>query len=128
LTSATPPRTNKRILIADDQPVGRELLRTILESVGYEVSEAADGVEALALARSFEPDLILLDIHMPLRDGISVVRELRADPRFASVPVIAVTATAMKGDRQKGLEAGFSEYMTKPVPIATLRQMIERFL
>ena len=65
---------------------------------------------------------------MPLRDGISVVRELRADPRFASVPVIAVTATAMKGDRQKGLEAGFSEYMTKPVPIATLRQMIERFL
>jgi two-component system cell cycle response regulator DivK len=108
--------------------VGRELLRTILESVGYEVSEAADGVEALALARSFEPDLILLDIHMPLRDGISVVRELRADPRFASVPVIAVTATAMKGDRQKGLEAGFSEYMTKPVPIATLRQMIERFL
>jgi two-component system cell cycle response regulator DivK len=119
---------NKRILIADDQPVGRELLRTILESVGYEVSEAADGVEALALARSFEPDLILLDIHMPLRDGISVVRELRADPRFASVPVIAVTATAMKGDRQKGLEAGFSEYMTKPVPIATLRQMIERFL
>ena len=128
MTSATPPRTNKRILIADDQPVGRELLRTILESVGYEVSEAADGVEALALARSFEPDLILLDIHMPLRDGISVVRELRADPRFASVPVIAVTATAMKGDRQKGLEAGFSEYMTKPVPIATLRQMIERFL
>lgn len=108
--------------------MGRELLRTILESVGYEVSEAADGVEALALARSFEPDLILLDIHMPLRDGISVVRELRADPRFASVPVIAVTATAMKGDRQKGLEAGFSEYMTKPVPIATLRQMIERFL
>lgn len=118
----------KRILIADDQPVGRELLRTVLECAGCEVVEAVNGDEALAMALAVAPDLIVLDIHMPGRDGISVVSELRRDPRFAATPVIAVTATAMKGDRQKGLDAGFSEYLTKPVPIATLRQIIERFL
>jgi CheY-like chemotaxis protein len=125
---APSPRPVKRILIADDQAVGRELLRTIFESCGYEVSEARDGDEALAQASSHPPDLILLDIHMPARDGISVVAELRQDPRFASTPVIAVTATAMKGDRQKGLDAGFTEYLTKPVSIAALRELIARFL
>jgi two-component system, cell cycle response regulator DivK len=118
----------KRILIADDQPVGRELLRAVLESGGYEVIEAADGDQAIEVAKSRTPDLILLDIHMPGRDGLSVVVELRRDPCFASTPMIAVTATAMKGDRQKGLDAGFSEYLTKPVSIAALRQVIARFL
>jgi CheY-like chemotaxis protein len=118
----------KRILIADDQPVGRELLRTVLEPCGYEILEAADGQAALETAAAALPDLILLDIHMPHRDGVSVVTELRRDPRFASTPVIAVTATAMKGDRQKGLDAGFTEYLTKPISIAGLRQMIARFL
>jgi CheY-like chemotaxis protein len=128
LPCAQQPRTVKRILIADDQPVGRELLRTVLESSGYEIVEAEDGDQALAQALSSTPDLILLDIHMPGRDGISVVTELRQDRRFASTPVIAVTATAMKGDRQKGLDAGFSEYLTKPVSIAMLRQIIARYL
>jgi CheY-like chemotaxis protein len=118
----------KRILIADDQPDGRELLRTVLESSGYEVTEAAEGDESVEIAKSSVPELIPLDIHMPGRDGLSVVTELRRDPRFATTPVIAVTATAMKGDRQKGLDAGFSEYLTKPVSIVTLRQIIARFL
>jgi CheY-like chemotaxis protein len=118
----------KRILIADDQPFGREFLRTVLESSGYEVSEAADGAEALEKALSTSPDLVLLDIHMPSRDGLSVVKELRNDPRFAFTPIIAVTATAMKGDQEKGLEAGFTEYLTKPVSIVTLRQTVARFL
>jgi CheY-like chemotaxis protein len=118
----------KRVLIADDQPVGRELLRAALESVGYEVVEAADGEDALAKAYATDPDLILLDIHMPLRDGISVVRELRGDPRFRSRPIFAVTATAMKGDQQKGIEAGFTEYLTKPISLVALRQIVARFL
>lgn len=118
----------KRILVADDQPVGRELIRTILESSGYEVIEAADGDQALEEAVSRLPDLILLDLHMPRRDGFSVVSELRRDPRFARTPIVAVTATAMKGSRQQGLEAGFTEYLTKPVPIETLRQLIARLL
>ena len=116
------------MLVADDQPVGRELIRAVLESSGYEVVEAADGEEALGVALSRLPDLILLDIQMPLRDGISVVTELRSDPRFESTPVIAVTATAMKGDMQKGMEAGFTDYLTKPVSIERLRQLIARFL
>jgi CheY-like chemotaxis protein len=65
---------------------------------------------------------------MPSRDGLSVVKELRNDPRFACTPIIAVTATAMKGDQEKGLEAGFTEYLTKPVSIVTLRQTVARFL
>jgi len=122
------PGLKKCILVADDQPVGRELIRAVLESSGYEVVEAADGEEALAVALSRVPDLILLDVQMPLRDGLNVVAELRRDPRFASTPVIAVTATAMKGDMQKGMEAGFTDYLTKPVSIERLRQITSRFL
>jgi CheY-like chemotaxis protein len=118
----------KRLLIADDQPGGRELLRTALESVGYEVVEAVDGDDAIRQAMTSAPDLILLDIHMPGQDGLSVVRQLRSDPRFQFIPILAVTATAMKGDRQKGLEAGFTEYLTKPISLAALRQIIARLL
>jgi CheY-like chemotaxis protein len=115
-------------LIADDQPVGREFIRTALESAGYEVIEAENGQEALQKTYEFSPDLILLDIHMPLRDGISVVAELRTSPRFALTPVIAVTATAMSGDRLRGIEAGFTDYVTKPVSLITLRQIVARFI
>jgi len=122
------PLPRKCVLVADDQPVGRELIRAVLESSGYEVVEAGDGEEALAVALSKLPDLILLDIQMPLLDGLGVVAELRRDRRFAATPVIAVTATAMKGDMQKGINAGFTDYLTKPVSIEKLRQMISRFL
>jgi CheY-like chemotaxis protein len=99
-----------------------------LESCGYDVIEAADGQEAFDLAVSAMPDLILLDLHMPVRDGFSVVKDLRRDPRFFHTPIIAVTATAMKGSRQEGLEAGFTDYLTKPVPVATLRNLVARLL
>jgi CheY-like chemotaxis protein len=118
----------KRILIADDLPLGREFARTALQAIGYEVIEAEDGEQALAKALEFVPDLILLDIHMPFRDGLSVVSELRLDPRFARTPILAITATAMKGDRTKGIEAGFTDYVTKPVPLSTLRQIVARYL
>jgi CheY-like chemotaxis protein len=127
-TAAPPTLPRKRILVADDQPVGRELIRAVLESGGYDVLEAGDGEEALNIAISTLPDLILLDIQMPVLDGMGVVAELRRDPRFASTPVIAVTATAMKGDLQKGMDAGFTDYLTKPVSIDRLRQIIARFL
>src|ERR1700733_9315304 len=106
-----PSSAKKRILIADDEPAGREFSRTVLEYSGFEVFEAGDGEEALTSALSSRPDLILLDIQMPLRDGLSVVAELRRNPRFASIPIIAVTATAMKGDQEIGLRAGFTEYL-----------------
>jgi CheY-like chemotaxis protein len=118
----------KRILIVDDTASSRELLRTVLENQGYQVSEAADGDDALEKARSEGPDLILLDLQMPVRNGYEVLDELRRDPRFASVPVVAVTASAMQGDREKALAAGFNGYLTKPLPLNNLRSEIQRLL
>ncbi len=91
----------KRILIADDKATSRELLRTVLERQGYLVTEAADGGEALEKAKADTLDLILLDLQMPVRTGYEVLGELRQDPRYAGLPVIALTASAMPGDREK---------------------------
>jgi CheY-like chemotaxis protein len=118
----------KRILIADDRPPSRELIREILEMAGYEVVEAADGAEALEMARRLSPDLILLDIEMPALSGFRVVEELRKDARFAATPVVALTAGAMQGDREKALQAGFTGYISKPVRLAALRAEMARLL
>jgi CheY-like chemotaxis protein len=112
----------KQILIADDKASGRELIRTIMENSGYTVIEAANGSEALEHARASQPDLIVLDLHMPGLDGFSLVAELRRDARFASTPIIALTACAMVGDQERAKAAGFSTYVTKPVSILALRQ------
>lgn len=114
----------KRILVADDNPVSRELIREILEADDYEVIEAGDGREALEKLREFSPDLALLDIQMPILDGIALIRELRADARFANLPVAAITAYAMQGDREKALSLGFSTYITKPIDIPAFRAQV----
>src|ERR1051326_8701414 len=101
----------KRILIVDDKATSRELLRTVLEKQGYAISEAANGEEALEKTRSEAPDLILLDLQMPLRNGYEVLAELRQTPAYAKLPVIALTASAMQGDREKALAAGFTGYL-----------------
>jgi CheY-like chemotaxis protein len=118
----------KRILIVEDKASSRELLRTVLENQGFVVTEAADGEGALQKARAELPDLILLDLHMPVRGGYEVLKELRQEPRFASVPIVAVTASAMQGDREKAIAAGFNAYLTKPVPLNSLRTEIQRLL
>jgi len=118
----------KRILIVEDKASSRELLRTVLQSQGYVVTEAADGEEALHKARREVPDLILLDLQMPVRNGYQVLEELRQDPRFASIPIVAVTASAMQGDREKALAAGFDGYLTKPLPLNSLRSEMQRLL
>jgi len=118
----------KRILIADDNDASRELLKEVLETSGYEVIEAADGVEALNGARQQAPDLVLVDIQMPRMDGYEVLRQLRAEPQSAKLQVIALTAFAMQGDRERALEAGFDGYITKPVEIAALREHIRKLL
>jgi len=118
----------KRILIADDKASSRELLRTVLEHQGYAVIEAANGDEALLKARAAAPDLILLDLQMPIRSGYDVIRELRGEVQFRAVPIIAVTASAMQGDREKALAAGFNGYLTKPLPLSNLRSEIQRLL
>jgi len=96
--------------------------------LGYQVVAACDGGEALDKIEETEPELILLDIQMPVLDGLAVVHRLREHPRFCSCPIIAVTASAMRGDRDQTLRAGFDGYLSKPVDMATLRTEIERHL
>lgn len=118
----------KRILIADDKESSRELIRTVLERSGYQVEEAADGREALSKARSSPPDLVVLDLHMPQLDGFAVLEQLRREPRFHRLPIVALTASAMQGDRDKALLAGFTSYITKPVTLSVLRAEVTRLL
>jgi CheY-like chemotaxis protein len=118
----------KRVLIADDKAEGRELVRMILENAGYEVFEAHDGLHVLQQARQVHPDLVILDLHMPGLDGFGAVAALRREAEFASIPVLALTASAMMGDRERALTAGFTGYVTKPIRLAALRAEVERLL
>jgi two-component system, cell cycle response regulator DivK len=118
----------KRILIVDDKATSREFLRTVLEKYGYAIIEASDGGEAIEKARIENPALILLDLQMPVRTGYEVLDELRQDPRYSELPIIALTASAMQGDRERALAAGFTAYLTKPVALAHLRDEIQRLL
>lgn len=118
----------KRILVVDDKATSRELLRTVLEKDGYIVVEAADGLEAIQKSHAEKPALILLDLQLPVRSGYEVLNELRCDPQFAALPIIALTASAMQGDQEKALAAGFTAYLTKPVALTSLRVEIKRIL
>ena len=118
----------KKILVADDKASSRELIRVVLEHSGYQVEEAADGREALDCALKQDPDLVLLDLQMPQLDGFAVVAELRKDQRFEKRPIVALTAYAMQGDREKALGAGFTSYVTKPVNLAELRRHVAELL
>jgi len=116
----------KKVLVADDRAVSRELVRSVLESCGYEVYEAADGGEAIEQARRIRPDVIILDLQMPRLDGFGVILELRRDPTFDHTPVMALTASAMTGDRERALATGFSGYVAKPIRVAALRSEVDR--
>jgi len=118
----------KTILIADDKPTGRELLRAVLESEGHEVLEAVDGQDALEQARHNHPDFIVLDLHMPKLTGIEVIAELRRQPEFDSTPIVALTASAMNGDRELAMAAGFTGYITKPIRMSDLRSQLALLL
>lgn len=118
----------KKILVADDKATGRELVRTALEHSGYEVYEASHGAEALEQARQIQPDLIILDLHMPVLDGFGTIEELRRDANFTFTPVVALTASAMAGDRERAIAAGFTGYLSKPIQLSLLRAEVERLL
>lgn len=121
-------RTTPLVLIADDRASSRELLRLVLERAGYAVAEAEDGQEAVDRARELNPDLILLDLQMPRLDGYGVLAELRREERFAALPILALTASAMRGDREKILGAGFTDYLAKPAGPELLRETVARLL
>ena len=113
-----------QVLVADDNPVSRELIREVLDSLDVVILEASHGQEALDQIATHKPDLALLDIQMPLMDGFTVVRRVRQDPRLAHVRLVALTAYAMQGDRQRALAAGFDDYITKPIDGAALRMQV----
>jgi signal transduction histidine kinase/ActR/RegA family two-component response regulator len=117
-----------RILIAEDNAANILTLGDYLESHGYEISIAHDGAEALEKAESLKPDIILMDIQMPTMNGLEAMTHLRANPRFSTTPIIALTALAMPGDRERCLQAGASEYMSKPVSLKSLLKTIETLI
>lgn len=122
------PAVRGKILIAEDHEVTILATRDYLETRGYQVFIARDGREALSKAEEVFPDIILMDVQMPQLNGLEATRRLRADPRFATLPIIALTAFAMPGDRENCLEAGMNEYLSKPVKLKELEKMIEEFL
>lgn len=121
-------KVREKILIAEDNETNVIATRDYLESRGFQVFIAHDGKEVLSKAEEISPDIILMDIQMPEINGIDVTRRLRADPRFATLPIIALTAFAMSGDRERCLEAGMDEYLSKPARLKELAQLIERLL
>ena len=117
-----------RILLVEDNEPSRDMLSRRLKRRGYDVSTAVDGQEALDVARRELPDLILMDMSLPVIDGWTAVRELRADPATARIPVIALTAHAMAGDRERSFEAGCDDHETKPVELPRLLTKIELWI
>ena len=117
-----------KILLVEVNEMNRDMLARRLEKRGYAVVIAVDGQSGVALARAKKPDLILMDMSLPIIDGWEASRQLKADPAVAAIPIIALTAHAMAEDREKALAAGCNEYETKPVDLASLLAKIEALL
>lgn len=118
-----------RILVVEDNDMNMQLVEFLLEEKGYTIVKATSGEEALSLARGGDaPDLILMDIHLPGIDGLSVVRAMKEDARTARVPILALTAHAMRGDKDRFLEAGCDGYISKPIDVKTFLSSIEQYL
>jgi CheY-like chemotaxis protein len=117
-----------KVLIAEDNAANRELFRELLEARGYSVIEACNGQEALQILNQTQPDILLLDIGMPVLDGFAVAKEVRANPKLVGLPILGVTAYAMQGDRERILNSGFDGYLSKPVDAKLLATELERLL
>jgi two-component system cell cycle response regulator DivK len=121
-------RARKRVLIVEDNDLNMKLFNDLLEAHGYFTLQTKDGVEALRLARQHRPDLILMDIQLPEVSGLEVTKWLKEDDDLRSIPVIAVTAFAMKGDEEKIRNGGCEAYIAKPISVAGFMRTIERLL
>lgn len=117
-----------RILLVEDNPLNRDMLSRRLLRAGYELLVAEDGPQGLAMIQSERPDLVLMDMSLPGIDGWECTRRVKADPQLAAIPIVALTAHAMVGDRQRCLEAGCDAYDTKPIDFKRLRDTIEGLL
>jgi two-component system, cell cycle response regulator DivK len=119
---------SKVILVIEDQEDNRRILRDLLTSVGYELIEALTGQEGVTMAETHRPDLILMDIQLPVLDGYEATRRIRANPALGSIPIIAVTSFALSGDDIKAYEAGCNGYVTKPYSPRQLLTKIREYL
>jgi two-component system cell cycle response regulator DivK len=119
---------NEKILIVEDNPRNLRLLTMTLRGKGYNLLQATDGEEALALAVEARPDLIIMDIQLPKLDGLEVMRRLRVTPEFSQTPIVALTAYAMKGDREKAIAAGCDTYVLKPINTRQLPGLVAEML
>lgn len=123
--------TDRRILVVEDNDMNMQLVEFLLEEGGYAIVKATSGEEALAITRDDgapAPDLILMDIHLPGMDGLSVVRAMKEDARTRRIPILALTAHAMRGDKDRFLEAGCDGYISKPIDVKTFLSSIETYL
>ena len=116
-----------QILVVEDNEKSMKLVRDVLLATGYRTLEATTGGQAIRLATAHAPDLVLMDIQLPDIGGVEALSRLRADERTASVPVVALTAQAMEGDRERVLAAGFDGYLSKPVNVADLIATVKRY-
>jgi len=117
-----------RILVVEDDPANRSLLTKFLRHLGYQLAEASDGTQALELAQGVGVDLILLDLGLPALDGYLVARRLKSDPATGKIPLVALTAYALQGDREKATAAGCDYYVSKPFDLDQLGALIEQAL
>jgi two-component system cell cycle response regulator DivK len=118
----------KTVLIVEDSELNMRLFNDLLEAFGYRTVKTKDGRQALPLAREHKPDLIVMDIQLPEISGIDITERLKKDPALKSIPVVAVTAFAMRGDEQKIMAAGCDAYLSKPISVTTFLETIRRFI
>ncbi|MGQ9607811.1 MAG: response regulator [bacterium] len=117
-----------KILVIEDNDRNRRLVKILLNSKGYDVIEAKTGEEAIKYLQDEKPDLILLDIQLPNMDGLTLAKNIKSKPELKDIPIIAVTAYAMKGDKERVLEAGCDAYVSKPIDTHALPELVESFI
>jgi two-component system cell cycle response regulator DivK len=117
-----------KILLIEDNPIIRDMLTRRLQKKGYDVAVAGDGAAAVQAASAERPDIILMDMHLPVLDGWEATRQIKLAEATRDVPIIALTADAMAGDREKALEAGCNDYETKPIDLPRLLEKVEKLL
>ena len=117
-----------RVLIVDDNPTNLKLVAYLVRAQGYDVDTAGDAESALAALASRRPDVVLMDLQLPGIDGLELTRRIKADPHTKDIAIIAVTAYAMKGDREKALDAGCDDYVTKPIDTRALPGIIAKYV
>ena len=123
-----PKSVAKRILIVEDNELNMKLLNDVLEAYGYDIVKTGSGAAVLDLARTHRPDLVLMDIQLPQVSGLEVTRWIKDDPELRAIPVVAVTAFAMKGDEERIREGGCEAYLSKPISVGKFIETVRRFI